>query len=133
MTFRKQHLAYIRYIAILLPLLLFCPFTAQGEINLTFPDGKKAVWLPGETIQVKISLKCLPETCVEGMKQTKLYVSGLKIVHQDDWEQTGKGLFEKEIQLLLGANFKGKARFTVKRKTDKENLFRQETFTILTQ
>jgi len=113
--------------------LLFClTFTLQAQIRVDYPEGKKSVYQTGEIIHVRILLKSTPETCLDGMKKTKVFPSGLKINSQTAWKQIAKAQFQKELTLEVVSNKKKQAKLTILRKVDKENLFHQETFTILT-
>jgi hypothetical protein len=117
------------------PMILFflcLAFVVHGQISVVFPEGKKATYRPGETLHVHIQLKSLPETCLDGMKQSKVFVQGLKIKDPTAWKQVGKGLFLKELNLEVLPPKKSTARLTILRKVDKENLFHQELFSILT-
>jgi hypothetical protein len=103
----------------------------QAQISVVYPEGKKPAYQLGETIHLHILLKSLPETCLDGMKQSKVFPSGLKIKEQTPWKQTAKGQFIKELTLEIIPNKKKTALLTILRKVDKENLFHQETFPIL--
>lgn len=115
----------------LLFLLLLAGFTLQAQISVTFPDGRKTAYQVGETLHLHIQLKSLPETCLDGMKQSKVFLQGFKINEQSAWAQTAKGVFVKEMTLQVLANKKKTAKLTVLRKVDKENLFHQVSFPIL--
>lgn len=104
----------------------------HAQISVVCPDGKKAAYRPGETIHVHILLKSLPETCLDGMKQSKVFAQGLKIKEQTPWKQVAKGQFLKEATLEVLEGKKHTAKLTILRKVDKENLFHQEAFPILT-
>ena len=116
-----------------LMLLLFCltPIL-QAQISVVYPDGKKANYQPGETVHLHILLKSLPETCLDGMKQSKVFAQGLKIKEQTAWKQTAKAQFLKEMTLEVLSSKRKTAKLTILRKVDKENLFHQEAFPILT-
>lgn len=117
----------------ILTLLLLCfALSLQAQFSVVFPDGKKPLYTLGETVRVRILLKSLPETCLDGMKQCKVFPSGLKIKHQTAWKQQAKAQFQKDLTLEIISNKKKSAKLTILRKVDKENLFHQETFTILT-
>jgi len=112
--------------------LLCAAFTLQAQISVVNLDGKKQAYTLGETIHLRILLKSLPETCLDGMKQSKIFASCLKIKEQTPWKQVAKAQFQKEVTLEVVSNKKNVAKLTILRKVDKENLFHQETFTILT-
>lgn len=113
-------------------LLLFgLALNLQAQINVVVPEGKKPVYKLGEIIHVHIVLKSLPETCLDGMKQSKVFASGLKIKEQTAWKQGTKAQFLKELDLEVVSNKKKQAKLTILRKVDKENLFHQEVFNVL--
>lgn len=115
-----------------LTLLLFlAAITLQAQISVVFPNGKKTSYTLGERIHVHVLLKSLPETCLDGMKQSKIFPSGLKIKEQTAWKQTAKAQFQKDLTLEVLSNKKKAAKLTIIRKVDKENLFYQETFPIV--
>jgi len=114
-------------------LLMLSAFTGlQAQFSVVFPDGKKSAYSLGETVRVRVFLKSLPETCLDGMKQSKVFPSGLKIKNQTAWKQLAKAQFQKDLTLEIISNKKKTAKLTILRKVDKENLFHQETFNILT-
>lgn len=116
-----------------LTLLLFSlAYFLQAQISVTYPDGKKTAYQPGETIHVHILLKSLPETCLDGMKQSKVFAQGLRIKEQTAWKQTAKAQFVKEMTLQVLSSKKKTAKLTILRKVDKENLFHQETIPLPT-
>ena len=84
----------------------------------------------GDTIQVSVTLKTLPETCASGMKQGKVYLSGLQTIRQTEWQELKKGLWLKQLSLLVIDNQKHEAKLTIARKVDKESLFRQEIYPV---
>lgn len=112
--------------------LLYTALTLQAQISVVFPDGKKSLYTLGETVRVRILLKSLPETCLDGMKQSKIFASGLKIKDQTAWKQLAKAQFQKDLTLEILSAKKKATKLTILRKVDKENLFHQETFSILT-
>jgi hypothetical protein len=115
-----------------LTLFFFCfALMLQAQISVVFPDSKKTAYQLGETIHVHILLKSLPETCLDGMKQSKVFVQGLKIKEQTAWKQIAKAQFLKEVTLEVLSGTKKTAKLTILRKVDKENLFHQESFPIL--
>ena len=68
--------------------------------------------------------------CKSGMRQAKVFASGLDIGNQTDWIEISKGLWEKKLSLLIIQNNKNCAKITIMRKVDKESLFHQELFNI---
>jgi len=116
-----------------LAFLMFCAaLNLQAQISVSYPDGKKQAYALGETLHVRVLLKSLPETCLDGMKQSKVFASALNIKDQTPWKLISKGQFQKDLTLEIIPSKKKTARLTILRKVDKENLFHQETFPILT-
>ncbi len=115
----------------LLFLYLLLAIHLQAQINVAFPDGKKTSYAPNEKVHVHILLKSLPETCLDGMKQSKVFPQGLKIKDQTAWKEIAKGQFLKEMTLEVLTTKKNTAKLTILRKVDKENLFHQEIFPLL--
>lgn len=114
-----------------LTLLLFgLALILHAQITVVVPEGKKPIYKLGETIHVHVVLKSLPETCLDGMKQSKVFASGMKIKEQTPWKQGTKAQFLKELTLEVVSNKKKQAKLTILRKVDKENLFHQETFNV---
>ena len=101
---------------------------ANAQIQLTFLKGKQEQYKAGDKLELLVKLKTLPETCQSGMKQAKVFVSGLEINSQSDWTELSKGLWQKQLALTVIANDKKTAKLTVMRKVDKESLFHQEVF-----
>lgn len=112
--------------------LLCLALALQAQISVVYPDGKKTAYQAGESVHVHILLKSLPETCLDGMKQSKVFAQGLKIKEQTAWKQTAKAQFLKEMTLEVLSTKKKTAKLTILRKVDKENLFHQETFPLPT-
>lgn len=114
----------------LLLVLLLATLQLHAQISVSFTDSKKASYKMGEIVRVRILLKSLPETCIDGMKQTKIFLSNLDIESQTAWKQLTKGTFQKELTLKILSVKKKVSKLTILRKVDKENLFYQETFPI---
>lgn len=113
--------------------LFFCfiSLTAFSQISLNYLDAKKNSYTPGDLINLEIILKCRPETCLDGMKQTKIFVSGLEIEKQTAWKERSKGTYQKEIQLKVVKGKKKQSKLTILRKVDKESLFKQEILPVI--
>lgn len=102
----------------------------HAQITILLTDNEKVNYAPCETIKTKVIVKSLPETCTDGMKRTKIFVSGMDIINDAEWKQKGKGCFEKYLILKIHEKPGNKSRLTIKRKTDKEELFKQKVFNI---
>lgn len=105
---------------------LFC-LCASAQIKVSYAGGKKPVYKMGETLNLTILLKSNPHTCKDGMKQAKIFVSGLSIDAQTEWTLMRNGIWQKQLRLHVVDNQKGQAKLTVMRRVDKESLFQQET------
>lgn len=118
----------LRYLSVLL--CLGFSLSLFSQIQITYPKGKKELYNAGEKIEIIVRLKSLPETCQAGMKQAKVFVSGLAIETQSDWKELSKGFWQKQMTLSVIDNNKKSAKLTVMRKVDKESLFHQETLNV---
>lgn len=102
-----------------------------AQIQLDYITPKKNNYTVGEMIEMNIRIKTRPETCLKGMNKVKTYVSGLKIDKLSDWKELTKGIWQAQIILTVIDNKKKTAKLTVMRRVDKEDLFRQEIFSLL--
>lgn len=105
--------------------------TLSAQINLKYISNKKANYQIGDRIELYISLKTNPKTCQDGMDKVKIYVSGLSIMEQSEWKKSTPLIWQKTIQLEVIEHAKDRAKLTILRKVDKEDLFYQELFTVL--
>jgi len=112
--------------------LLFLCIAVQinAQIQVKYLKEKQEQYKIGDRIELSIRMKTLPETCKSGMRQAKVFASGLDIGNQTDWIEISKGLWEKKLSLLIIQNNKNCAKITIMRKVDKESLFHQELFNI---
>ena len=101
-----------------------------AQIQFDYLTPKKNSYKTGDVITMNIRIKTLPETCLKGMNRVKTYVSGLKIDEISDWKELTKGLWQAKITLTVIDNKKKSAKLTVMRRVDKEDLFRQEIFSL---
>ncbi len=116
-----------------IPAIMLCCFCVVGmvaQIQVNYLKGKQESYRAGDKIEVLVKLKTLPETCQSGMKQAKVFVSGLEIEKQTDWTELAKGLWQKQLSLTIISNDKKSAKLTIMRKVDKESLFHQEIFPV---
>lgn len=113
---------------LILIILCFTALQLHAQIQVDVLRGKQAAYKAGDKIDLRVKLKTLPETCQSGMKQAKIFVSGLDIDSQSDWKELAKGLWQKQVSLTVISNAKKNAKLTIMRKVDKESLFHQETF-----
>lgn len=113
---------------ILIILLCSVALHVNAQIQVNFLKGKQEQYKAGDKIELLVKLKTLPETCKSGMKQAKVFVSGMEIDNQTDWTELAKGLWQKQLFLSIISNDKKSAKLTIMRKVDKESLFHQEIF-----
>ena len=78
--------------------------------------------------ELNIIIKTRPETCTKGMKQVKIYLSGLKREKLSDWKELSKGLWTARITLSVTDKARKAGKLTIMRRVDKEDLFKQELF-----
>jgi hypothetical protein len=112
----------------LLTCLLLGTWTVPAQIALRFDEPRKTAYAPGETLTLQVQMTCQRETCLSGMKQSKIFASGLEISEQSAWLQKGPGVFTKKLTLRFLETKKQTAKLTIMRKVDKDDLFRQEVF-----
>lgn len=111
-------------------ILLFLGLQLNAQISFTYVTAKKLVYNKGDKIELDIRIKTRPETCLKGMNRVKTYVSGLKIEELSNWKELAKGIWQAKITLSVTDNKKKSAKLTVMRRVDKEDLFRQEIFSV---
>jgi len=104
--------------------------TSTSQIKINYIEFKKASYSLNDRFSLQITIKSTPETCLDGMKKTKIFVSGLKIEKQTPWKEIAKATFQKQIQLIVVKGKKNRSKLTILRKVDKESLFQQELFPI---
>lgn len=97
----------------------------NAQITIVLKDKENKIFAPCDTVRTRVMIRSLPETCKDGMKRTKIFVSGMEVIDKTEWKQTGKGLFEKDLTLKIHEKETVKPKLTVRRKTDKEEYFKQ--------
>lgn len=127
----QSHLVELTRAALLMLLLLCLPAFATAQISVKCQGGRRPFYHRGDTVNLEILLKLSPQSCLEGMKKTYVYFSGCEAVGQGAWTRLPGNVFRKPVKLLLTGGSKDKSKVTVVRNTDKESLFRQETFKIV--
>jgi len=110
--------------------LAFYTLTLTSQITVNYVEPKKVRYSLGDLINLQVTLKCAPETCLSGMKQSKIFVSGLKIEKQSEWKEIAKATFQKQVQLRVVKGKKNRSKLTILRKVDKESQFHQELFPV---
>lgn len=99
-----------------------------GQANIQYLKGEKTIYNIGDTIQLLIQVKAPEETCIDGMKTTKLFQKGISIISQSEWEEIKKGFWQKEISLVIKGNKNKEAILTIFRRNDKQSISHQEKF-----
>lgn len=113
-------------------ILIFSLFTLSlntfGQANTQYLKGEQTIYNIGDTIQLLIQIKAPEETCIDGMKTTKLFQKGISIISQSEWKEVKKGFWEKEISLVIKGNKNKEAILTIFRRNDKQSISQQEKF-----
>lgn len=102
----------------------------HAQIWIKIEKGEKPVYQTGDSLQLTIQMKTVSETCKDGMRLAKVFVSSLEIVTQDDWKMLKPGFWVKHLKVKFEKSDKGIAKITVQRRVDKEQLFLQKQFTL---
>ena len=118
-----------RISSILFFLAVLC-IQLTGQIRLEYTTPRLQTYKPGDKIELNIIVKTRPETCTKGMKQVKIYMSGLKKEKLSDWKELSKGLWTTHITLSVLETAKKSGKLTIIRRVDKEDLFKQELFPV---
>lgn len=100
----------------------------HAQIWIKIDQGEKPVYQAGDSLQLTIQMKTVSETCKDGMRLAKVFVSSLEIVTQDDWKMLKPGFWVKHLKVRMEKSDKGIAKITVQRRVDKEQLFLQKNF-----
>lgn len=111
-------------------LFVMMTVTALSQISVRCMSAKRTSYQRGDTIRVMLVMRLNPQSCLEGMKKTYVYLSGCEELSRFSWRQLPNKIFEKEMVLRISDNARGKAKITVTRDTDKDSFFRQEVFNI---
>jgi hypothetical protein len=99
-----------------------------GQANIQYLKEEKTIYNIGDTIQLLIQIKAPEETCMDGMKTTKLFQKGISMISQSEWEEIKKGFWQKEISLVIKGNKNKEATLTIFRRNDKQSISQQEKF-----
>ncbi|MDC0584425.1 hypothetical protein OAO55_01710 [Bacteroidales bacterium] len=90
-------------------------------------DDKQCYQL-GDRFNLTIKAKQTGVYCSNGIEKIKLFTKGLKIEHQQAWQEIKPGLWKTELQLLVIGNKKNQLQITAYRKTDKGTIVNTKTF-----
>jgi hypothetical protein len=113
---------------ILIFFLFILSLNTFGQSNIQYLKGEKTIYNIGDTIQLLIQIKAPEETCIDGMKTTKLFQKGISIISQSEWKEIKKGFWQKEISLVIKGNKNKEAILTIFRRNDKQSISQQEKF-----
>ena len=122
----------LRYIAIAF-LFLFISLKMYGQVNIQYVKGEKTNYNIGDTVVLSVQIKAPEETCIDGMKTTKLFQKGISIINQSEWREIKKGLWQTTVSLTIRGNKKNEAVLTVFRRNDKQSISHQEQFKYITR
>lgn len=106
----------------------FLSLVNYGQVAITYTNGEKATYAINDMVSLSIEIKVPPETCIDGMNQTKFYQSGISIIEQSEWKELKKGLWQKKVTLRITGNKKEFATLTIMRRTDKQSFSQQIRF-----
>lgn len=109
-------------------LVLSTAFNSHDEIKLQIIDGKKEAYSIGDEIKLLITVYVPSQTCVEGLKQIKIFQRGVTIIKQIEWSEKTKEIWQKEIILEISGNKKAYGLLTIMRRADKQSFLYHERF-----
>ena len=118
----------MKRISFIFILLASICFQVGAQIRLEYTTPRQPAYKAGDKIELNIIIKTRPETCTKGMKQVKIYLSGLKRDKLTDWKELSKGLWTAHIALSVTDKPRKAGKLTIMRRVDKEDLFKQELF-----
>ncbi|RKD85971.1 hypothetical protein [Mangrovibacterium diazotrophicum] len=80
----------------------------KNPIRFSFEivGNRKDAFSAGETIDVRLTAIQLDRSCTQGIEKTRIFLKGLKSIHQNSWIENKDGSWEKVITVLV--NEKGK-------------------------
>jgi hypothetical protein len=113
---------------IVVVLVAFAALELRGQISVQYLHGHKTTYHLGDTVRLCVRVVAPPETCLDGMNSTKLYQRGIAIIQQSDWQEIGKGIWQKEASLTITGNRKSNATLTILRRNDRQTASHQEFF-----
>lgn len=104
--------------------------THEADVKIIVTDGEKNIYAINDSLKIEIKVYMPPEICLDGMELTKVYISGLSILNQEDWKHFGNGIWVKNMSLVIRQNKKNESKITVTRKADKGHFFKQKKFKV---
>lgn len=113
---------------LLVLLFLFTFSIATAQVTTTIIQGAKSVYSIGDKVELTIEISTPNETCIDGLNQIKLFQSGIDIQKQNNWKEIRKGLWQKNVLLVITGNKKGFGMLTIMRRVDKQSFTYQQRF-----
>lgn len=108
--------------------LVFTSLGCLGQVQTKITQGEKTCYLLGDKIEMTILVTTLHQTCMDGMEQIKLYKSGIDIPKQSNWKELKKGLWQKDITIIITGNKKGFGMLTIMKKSDRQSFTYHKRF-----
>ena len=119
---RKKHLTLLLTIFTHL-------FFAQANnvtVKLMHVENQQKTYGIGDTVHLKIIVITPPEICLDGMSHTKIYLSGLSVLEENDWQQSNTNTWTKYATYRVINNKKKESKISIVRKADKGSFFYQK-------
>ncbi len=99
---------------------------AVAKVKVISPETHK--YNIGDTLNVIIMIKLPKEICLEGMKFTKVFASGMDIISEKNWKPVKPGFWKKKLKLVFNNHNNQFGQLTIYRKADKGSLIHKEKF-----
>lgn len=112
-------------------LVLFCSCciavnAQKNDAIIQITQGAKKNYNVGDELTLELRVTMPNEMCIDGMENSKVYLSGLEIVENQHWIKDDNGnVWSKELKIKVIQNKKGQGKITAFRKADKGSFFSQ--------
>jgi hypothetical protein len=116
------------FIGLIILWIIFCPVILIGQVTINYTKGQKDKYNLNDEIGLSIMVTTRPQACLDGMKRTKLYISGIEITEQSEWQEVKKGLWQKKVDIRITGNNKGFGMLTIHRKSEEDSFIQQVKF-----
>lgn len=115
---------------VLLATVLSCVFLSftnaqNGNAVLKVVEGEKSAYCVGDIISIRIMAILPSETCDDGIGKTKLFLSGLELMDEMNWQKNSRTQWSKTVKVKVVNNKKGMSKITLFREADKGSFFSQ--------
>ncbi len=118
-------------IIILQLLLTFSLCKAQNaEVSIQYDTEKKTEYKIGEIITLSVDVIMPSKICIDGIENSKIFLSGLQIIDEKEWFNLEDNLWRKDLTVKIVDNKKGYSKLTIFRKADKGGFFIQEKYLV---